>query len=393
MSKTAIVTGAGGLVGSAAVEKLIAEGYTVLGFENNMRRYFFGEDGSTQETLGRLKRKYMTKGQFIPQAVDIRDYPKILDWVKAVGGDLDIVIHAAAQPSHDWAAREPHTDFSVNALGTLNVLEAVRNVNKDATVCCISTSKVYGDNPNSLMLTETRDTIRPAGGPSLAQGDHAGHVHRPVPPFPVRSVQGLGRHHRAGVRALLPDEHPDPAPRLHHGTSARGVPLHGFLSYLMKCALSETEYTIIGYHGKQVRCNIHADDLVDACLAYHKAPHAYGAVYNIGGGRESACSVLEAIASHRGDHRTAVATYLRANAAHWRPHLVDQRHRAVAGGLPGLEAARPVRDAPADVRGDDRERSRPEEGRVNVAVCIPTITGREHYLKQAIGATAARTSG
>jgi CDP-paratose 2-epimerase len=297
MSKTAIVTGAGGLVGSAAVEKLIAEGYTVLGFENNMRRYFFGEDGSTQETLGRLKRKYMTKGQFIPQAVDIRDYPKILDWVKAVGGDLDIVIHAAAQPSHDWAAREPHTDFSVNALGTLNVLEAVRNVNKDATVCCISTSKVYGDRPNSLMLTEHKDRF------DLPE-DHP--WHKGITPdmsidqclhslFGASKVSGdiiaqeYGRYFQMNTLILRPGCITGPA----HA----GVPLHGFLSYLMKCALSETEYTIIGYHGKQVRCNIHADDLVDACLAYHKAPHAYGAVYNIGGGRESACSVLEAIAA------------------------------------------------------------------------------------------------
>jgi CDP-paratose 2-epimerase len=296
MSKTAIVTGAGGLVGSAAVEKLIAEGYMVLGFENDMRKYFFGEEGSTSPTLERLKRKYQAQGQFIPQRADIRDYPRILDWVKAVGNDLEIVIHAAAQPSHDWAAREPHTDFTVNALGTLNVLEAVRNVNKDATVCCISTSKVYGDNPNSLPLieTETRFDLPEEFG-----------WHNGITPdmsidrclhslFGASKVSGdilaqeYGRYFKMNTLILRPGCITGPA----HA----GVPLHGFLSYLMKCALTDTEYTVIGYHGKQVRCNIHADDLVDACLAYHKDPRAYGAVYNIGGGRPSACSVLEAIA-------------------------------------------------------------------------------------------------
>lgn len=295
MSKTAIVTGAGGLVGSAAVEKLIADGYLVLGIENNMRRYFFGEAGSTEPTLDRLKRKYITKGQFIPQRIDIRDYPRLLDWVKAVGSDLEIVVHAAAQPSHDWAAREPHTDFGVNALGTLNILEAVRNVNKDATVCCISTSKVYGDNPNSMPLVEEKERLDlPKEHPFYNGITPDMSIDRCLHSlFGASKVSGdiiaqeYGRYFKMNTLILRPGCVTGPA----HA----GVPLHGFLSYLMKCALSGTAYTVIGYHGKQVRCNIHADDLVDACLAYHRAPHMYGAVYNIGGGRPSACSILEAI--------------------------------------------------------------------------------------------------
>lgn len=293
--KTAIVTGAGGLVGSAAVEKLIAEGYTVLGFENNMRRYFFGEEGSTKGTLDRLKRKYTANGQFITQNIDIRDFPRIHDWVTAVGKDLDLVIHAAAQPSHDWAAKEPHTDFGVNALGTLNILEAVRQVNSEATVCCISTSKVYGERPNQLPLikelgrfdlpaehkwrngitTEMSidQTLHSLFGASKVAGDVI--------------AQEYGRYFDMKTLILRPGCITGPA----HA----GVPLHGFLAYLMKCVLTGTEYTVIGYGGKQVRCNIHAADLIDACLAYHRDPSACGAVYNIGGGRPSACSILEAI--------------------------------------------------------------------------------------------------
>lgn len=292
---TAIVTGAGGLVGSAAVERLVSQGYTVLGFENDMRSYFFGEEGSTKGTLDRLKRKYLTKGQFIPQRVDIRDYPTMLDWVNAVGKDLEIVIHAAAQPSHDWAAREPHTDFTVNALGTLNILEAVRNVKKEATIACISTSKVYGDRPNSLPLLEKESRFdlpeeHPyfsgiKGDMSIDQCLHSLFGASKVAGDVV--AQEYGRYFGMNVVILRPGCVTGPA----HA----GVQLHGFLSYLMKCALNGDPYTIFGYLGKQVRCNIHADDLVDACLAYHENPRMWGAVYNIGGGRNSACSVLEAI--------------------------------------------------------------------------------------------------
>lgn len=293
--KTAIVTGAGGLVGSAAVERLIEQGYTVLGIDNNMRRYYFGEEGSTKGTLDRLKRKYLTKGQFIPQHIDIRDYPRILEWVTAVGTDLELVIHAAAQPSHDWAAREPHTDFSVNALGTLNILEAVRQVSPEATVACISTSKVYGDRPNFLPLVDVGDRLDLESGHPYFNGiktdfsiDQCLHSL-----FGASKVAGdvvaqeYGRYFGMNTLILRPGCVTGPA----HA----GVPLHGFLSYLMKCALSGTDYHVIGYEGKQVRCNIHADDLVDACLAYHERPSSPGAVYNIGGGRPSSCSVLEAI--------------------------------------------------------------------------------------------------
>lgn len=292
---TAIVTGAGGLVGSAAVERLISDGYTVLGVENDMRKYFFGNDGSTKGVLDRLKRKYVPRGDFITQNIDIRDFTSLHTWVRAVGVDLDLVIHCAAQPSHDWAAREPHTDFCVNALGTLNVLEAVRQVNPEATVACISTSKVYGDRPNSLPLLDLNHRLDlPTNHPyhdgiktdmSIDQCLHSLFGASKVAGDVV--AQEYGRYFDMPVVIFRPG--------CVTGSAHAGVELHGFLSYLMKCALSGREYTIFGYDGKQVRCNIHADDLVDACIAYHKRPSDHGAVYNIGGGRASACSIWEAI--------------------------------------------------------------------------------------------------
>jgi len=288
---TALVTGAGGLVGSAATRMLLRAGYEVFGIENDMRSYFFGPEGSTATTLQRLLEDYPTLLRVHKD--DIRSS----DHVEAVverAGDLELVIHTAAQPSHDWAAREPLTDFGVNAVGTLNLLEAVRKHAPEASFCHISTSKVYGDTPNRLPLEKQElrldlppehpfydgidtsmsidQSLHSLFGVSKAAGDLL--------------VQEYGRYFDMNTICLRPG--------CVTGAAHAGVELHGFLAYLMKCAVTGREYTVYGYQGKQVRCNIEASDLVSACLAYHGDPQP-GMVFNIGGGRLSQCSMLEAI--------------------------------------------------------------------------------------------------
>lgn len=288
--KTAIITGACGLVGSAAVEMLSNnDEYNVIGIDNDMRRYFFGDSGSTAKMLHELGEKDNVK----MHTCDIRNTDVLSILFKDIKS-IDLIIHAAAQPSHDWAAKEPLTDFGVNAVGTLNMLELAREFCPEATFCHISTSKVYGDNPNRLPLEEldTRyeinklhryaegiDTsmsidncLHSLFGVSKASGDLL--------------VQEYGRYFDMPTVCFRPG--------CVTGSNHAGVELHGFLSYLVKCGLSGRKYSIFGYEGKQVRCNIHADDLIEACLAFHKSPRP-GSVYNIGGGRDSAISILEAI--------------------------------------------------------------------------------------------------
>lgn len=291
----AIVTGAGGLVGSEAVRRLVREGYYVIGIENNMRREFFGEEGSTEPTLRRLEDDLGTA--FRPIYLDIRNR----EGVETVVGDavnapgLDLLIHTAAQPSHDWAAREPHTDFGVNAVGTMNLIEAVRQHNPDVTFCHISTSKVYGDNPNLLPLKDMGKRLDLEPGEKFRNGidtrmsiDNCLHSL-----FGVSKasgdliVQEYGRYFGIPTVCFRP--------WCVTGPGHAGVELHGFLAYLVKCCYTGRPYTIYGYEGKQVRCNIDARDLVAACLAFHEQGPQAGAVYNIGGGRESNCSMLEAI--------------------------------------------------------------------------------------------------
>lgn len=284
----AVVTGAGGLVGSAVTRLLIDEGFIVVGVDNDMRSYFFGPEGTTEETLRNLERQ----SGFQAERADIRDESVMQRLIK--DSKPSLVVHTAAQPSHDWAAGEPFTDFGVNAVGTLNVIEAVRSASPDTTFAHISTSKVYGDTPNRLpLVAEDKRLDLPRSDPyftgirtdmSIDQSLHS--------LFGVSKasgdliVQEYGRYFQMPTVCFRPG--------CVTGADHAGVELHGFLAYLMKATATGRPYTVFGYEGKQVRCNVYAEDLAKACLEFHRNPKC-GAVYNIGGGRKSACSMLEAI--------------------------------------------------------------------------------------------------
>ena len=287
----AIVTGATGLVGAAAVERLHAEDFDVVGLDNDMRRRFFPEVSSNDRIVNRLT----ALARYTHRAHDIRDETAIGRVFAAYGRDIRLIVHAAAQPSHDWAVDDPLTDFSVNATGTLLLLEATRKHCPEAAFVFCSTNKVYGSRPNELPFIEhemrweidaehryfhrgiTEDfgidaTTHSLFGVSKAAAD--------------LMVQEYGRYFgmktavfRAGCVT---------------GAGHRGATQHGFLAYLARQIATGGRYDVIGHKGKQVRDNIHADDLVDAFIAFFRRPGS-GEIYNIGGGRERSCSVIEAI--------------------------------------------------------------------------------------------------
>ena len=287
----ALVTGSGGLVGSDSVRHLVEAGWDVVGLENDMRARFFGPDASTARTTAELLNAYP---EFRSLELDVRD----ADGVDAVFAEhsrrLELIVHAAAQPSHDWAAREPQTDFGINANGTLNLLEAARRHAPDASFVLISTNKVYGDLPNQLPLEELETRLELPSGHRYYQGidtsmslDRSTHSLFGVSKTAADLlVQEYGRYFGMPTVAFRCGCITGP----HHA----GAILHGFLAYLMKCTVTGQEYTVFGYGGKQVRDNIHSADLVAACMAYQRAPRQ-AAVYNLGGGRHSNCSMLEAI--------------------------------------------------------------------------------------------------
>jgi CDP-paratose 2-epimerase len=289
---TAIVTGSGGLIGSESVQHFVQAGYDVLGFENDMRARFFGPDASTAHTTERLLREF--GGSFRSLPVDVRDAGAVDRAFADVASSLELVIHTAAQPSHDWAASDPQTDFGVNANGTLNLLEATRNHAQDATFIFCSTNKVYGDLPNSLPLVELEHRLE------LPQ------EHRYFRGIDTSMSIDSSTHSLFGVSKAAADLLVQEYGRYFDmptvcfrggcltGPNHAGTQLHGFLSYLMRCTITGDAYTVFGYGGKQVRDNIHSADLVAAFTAFHRAPRA-AAVYNIGGGRASNCSMLEAI--------------------------------------------------------------------------------------------------
>jgi CDP-paratose 2-epimerase len=289
---TAIVTGSGGLVGSESVRYFVEAGYDVIGLDNDMRAEFFGPAASTRRMTESLTDRYP---EFHPLDMDIRSADEVDALVAGHAAGLSLLVHTAAQPSHDWAASDPVTDFTVNANGTLNLLQAVRRHAPDATFVNMSTNKVYGDTPNRLPLIDAGERLElpedhrwwegidttmsidscthSLFGVSKAAGDLL--------------VQEYGRYFdmptvcfRGGCLT---------------GPNHAGAQLHGFLSYLMRCTVAGDPYTVFGYEGKQVRDNLHSADLVAAFAAFHAAPRP-GAVYNIGGGRVSNCSMLEAIA-------------------------------------------------------------------------------------------------
>ncbi|HZP83934.1 MAG TPA: NAD-dependent epimerase/dehydratase family protein [Chthonomonadaceae bacterium] len=288
-----IITGSAGLIGSESVRFFSARGFDIVGIDNDMRRYFFGSDASTRWVLDDLCAAYPN---FRNESVDIRDFDAISRIFARYGNAIKLVIHTAAQPSHDWAAREPFTDFSINANGTLNLLEATRQHCPDAVFIFTSTNKVYGDTPNTLPLIEqeTRWEID-SSHPYFKEGiDEAMSIdnskHSLFGASKVAAdimAQEYGKYFglRTGIfrGGCLT------------GPGHSGAELHGFLAYLMKCAATGKEYRIFGYKGKQVRDNIHSYDLVNAFFHFFQQPRC-GEAYNIGGGRFSHCSMLEAIA-------------------------------------------------------------------------------------------------
>lgn len=288
----AIVTGSGGLIGSASVRHFVEAGYDVLGVENDMRARFFGAEASTAHNTRELVDAY---DAFRHVELDIRDRDGVEALFRCHARDLALVVHTAAQPSHDWAASDPHTDFGVNALGTLNLLQAAREHAPDATFVLTSTNKVYGDLPNRLPLVEQELRLELPSG-------HRWHGGIDASMSIDRSTHSLFGVSKAAADLLVQEYGryfgmPTVCFRggCLTGPQHAGAQLHGFLAYLMKCTVTGAPYTVFGYGGKQVRDNIHCDDVVRAFAAFHARPRA-AAVYNLGGGRPSNCSMLEAIA-------------------------------------------------------------------------------------------------
>lgn len=290
--KTVLVTGSAGLIGSESVKFFGDLGFNVVGIDNDMRSYFFGASASTKWNINVTKE---TLGdRYTHYAVDIRDRERIEGIIRTYGSDIALVIHAAAQPSHDWAAREPHTDFTVNANGTLTILEALRLAASDAVFIFTSTNKVYGDTPNRLPVQrlETRWEIEPShpcwqGVDETMSIDAS--LHSLFGASKVAAdvlVQEYGRYFGMKTAVFRGGCLTGPA----HSAAQ----LHGFLAYLMRCAVRHEPYTVFGYEGRQVRDNIHSYDLVTAFFEFFRAPRT-GEVYNIGGSRFSNCSIMEAI--------------------------------------------------------------------------------------------------
>tara|TARA_A100001015_G_C15021028_1_gene727997 strand:- start:1085 stop:2122 length:1038 start_codon:yes stop_codon:yes gene_type:complete len=282
-----LVTGAGGLVGSATVKYYCDRGHKVIGIDNDTRKKLFGTSVSNQ----------IIYNEKLPQYshfhIDIRDSSSIESIFKQYGSQLFGVVHCAAQPSHDWAAKDPVMDFTINANGTLNLLESYRNhAPKTAAFVFLSTNKVYGDNPNNVKLIEKEKRYEPLVKDFLVNEnmsvDHCTHSLFGVSKLAADAmVQEYGKYFglntvcfRGGCLT---------------GPNHSGAELHGFLSYLVKCVVHEKKYFIYGHKGKQVRDNIHTDDLVTAIDNYIKCPSGTGVVYNIGGGKYSNISMLEAI--------------------------------------------------------------------------------------------------
>ena len=282
-----VVTGSSGLIGSEVVETFCKDGYKVYGIDNNMRKDFFGPKGDTSWNRDRLIEEHQN---FEHIELDIRDRQNVLKELSKI--KPDVLIHTAAQPSHDLAASRPFDDFDVNAVGTLNLLEATRLSNPGAIFVHMSTNKVYGDAPNSIKLIEREmrwdyDDIRYTDGIketfTIDQSKHslfgASKVAADI------MVQEYGRYF--GLKSCVLRG------GCLTGPNHSGVELHGFLSYLIKCNLEQKKYTIFGYKGKQVRDNIHSHDVVAFIKEFIKAPRV-AEVYNIGGGKENAISILEA---------------------------------------------------------------------------------------------------
>lgn len=291
MKKYALVTGSAGLIGSESVKFLVDKGYTIVGIDNNMREYFFGVEASTDWNRQALEKQFQEN--YIHNNIDIRDNEAVEKIFKKYS--FEIIIHTAAQPSHDWAAKEPFTDFSVNANGTLVLLENFRLHAPAATFIFTSTNKVYGDTPNYLPLVELEkryeiDKTHPYyknGIDETMSIDQSKHSIFGASKLAADiMVQEYGKYFNLNTAVFRGG--------CLTGPSHSGTQLHGFLAYLVKCIATGKKYSIFGYKGKQVRDNIHSHDLVNMFWSYHLKPRQ-GEVYNAGGGRNSNISMLEAI--------------------------------------------------------------------------------------------------
>jgi CDP-paratose 2-epimerase len=354
----AVITGAAGLIGSEASVFFAGLGLEIVGIDNDMRKTFFGEDASTAWNRERLESQLGRR--YRHSSLDVRDGDAIDRLFRGLGDAITLVVHAAAQPSHDWAARAPHIDFQINATGTANLLEATRKYAPSAVFIFTSTNKVYGDHPNRLPLIEhgLRFEIDPqhpyaAGIPESMSIDRC--VHSVFGASKVAAdvlVQEYGR--CFGMRTVCFRG------GCLTGPNHAGAELHGFLSYLMKCAMTGTPYTIYGYKGKQVRDNIHSADLIAAFGRFFAQPRS-GEVYNIGGGRFSNCSVLEAI---------EICQQLSGRPVEW---VYDDRNRAgdhiwwisdtsrFQRHYPGWTQQYDVRGILAEMRDANLERWQPTE--------------------------------
>tara|TARA_B100000686_G_C16690219_1_gene917169 strand:- start:67 stop:1119 length:1053 start_codon:yes stop_codon:yes gene_type:complete len=286
-----LITGSCGLVGSDSVEFFISKGFDVVGIDNNSRLKFFGKDGDINWIKNRLVKKYK---KYAHKNIDIRNFSSLEKIFIKYKNSIKLIIHSAAQPSHDWAKKEPFVDFNINALGTLNLLNLTKKYSYNAPFIFMSTNKVYGDNPNFLPLKELNSRWEISKKNKYFKGiDESMSIDNCVHSFFGVSksyadlvVQEYGKNHglktvcfRAGCIT---------------GPKHSGAKLHGFLSYLVKASLKEKKYYIFGYKGKQVRDNIHSHDLVNCFWNYFKKPKI-GEIYNIGGGRMSNCSIIEAL--------------------------------------------------------------------------------------------------
>jgi len=285
--KKILVTGSNGLIGSEVVTHWNALDWRVFGVDNNMRRDFFGEKGDTRWNQFRLEH---TCKHFSHYELDVRDRNALLELIETLKPDL--IVHTAAQPSHDLAASRPFDDFDVNAVGTLNLLEATRRFAPEAVFVHMSTNKVYGDRPNTIDLVE-QETRYDYADPAYANGisedmsiDHSKHSLFGASKVAADvMVQEYGRYFGMKTACMRGG--------CLTGPSHSGVELHGFLSYLVRVNLEQREYTVFGYKGKQVRDNIHSYDVARAIEIFYENPKS-GAVFNLGGGRDNSVSILEA---------------------------------------------------------------------------------------------------
>lgn len=288
----ALITGSSGLIGGESVEFFSKKFDKVIGIDNNLRSYFFGENGNTDWNKNRI---IEANPNFESRSIDIRNLEELKEVFQEFGNDIKLIVHTAAQPSHDWAAKEPLTDFGVNAVGTINMLELTRLHCPEAVFIFTSTNKVYGDTPNFLPLVELEKRWEideshayfKNGIDEQMSIDHSKHsVFGASKVAADVMVQEYGKYFglKTGVfrGGCLT------------GPNHSGAQLHGFLAYLMKCAITKDHYTIFGYKGKQVRDNIHSWDLVNMFWHFYQNPKP-GECYNAGGGRHSNCSMQEAI--------------------------------------------------------------------------------------------------